>query len=180
MFPFSFVSASFHLLGGSKKARKPSKKPPFMKEENPKEQGVESPSEETPKKKTRLEKTEGKGKPYHRSPKPTPRHRKALQGIIVEGKSAGKALRDAGFSESSAENPQRILSTPGFQALLDEIGLDDAFLSNALKQDIESKPGRRVEELRLGFKIRGRLKEDQNIGVNFINTVESTREKYGL
>lgn len=118
-------------------------------------------------------------KNYHREQKATIKQKRVVQGLL-EGKNAKTAIVEAGYSVNTAANPKTVLSAPGFIALLDEIGLSDTFLSEALKQDIEKKPGKRVEELKLAYKLRGRLKDEQNIGVNFIQNVTESRERYGL
>jgi len=79
--------------------------------------------------------------------------------MVENGGNASKALRDAGYSESIANNPQKVTKTESFQDILKEAGLTDQFLTKALVADIKSKKGRRKAELELGYKVLGRLKE---------------------
>lgn len=121
-----------------------------------------------------------KGKERGLKQNPTLRQRKAVLLLASGTKSAKEALVEAGFSASTAKNPGKALSASGFQVLLEDLGLTDAFLGKALLDDIKNKPGRRVEELKLGFKVKGRLQSEQNIGVNFIQHVSASRSKYDL
>ena len=49
--------------------------------------------------------------------------------------------------------------------LCDEIGLTEEFISTALRDDIEAKPGQRVQELRLASEMRKLVGKDVNNAV---------------
>lgn len=84
----------------------------------------------------------------------TTRHRIALKEILdSRGKSIGKALIRSGYSIPTAKNPEQIINAKGFQALLKKEGLTPSFVTKALKEDIENKPLKRVEELKLAADI---------------------------
>ena len=52
--------------------------------------------------------------------KPLERHKKVLENI-GKGMTLGKAIKDAGYSQSYADNPQLIRSTASFQLQLQEV-----------------------------------------------------------
>lgn len=61
------------------------------------------------------------------SNKATTKQKKAVQGI-VEGKTAGTAMREAGYSEAMANNPQKLTTSKGFAELMDSYFPDDELL----------------------------------------------------
>lgn len=82
------------------------------------------------------------------SKKPTPKkkvskasikQRKAFKNAVENGGKIGKALRDAGFSESIVSNPSRVTKTEGWQELLAEAGLDDKTIAAGHKQLMDQK-----------------------------------------
>lgn len=89
---------------------------------------------------------------------PNKRQRKAVEAML-DGTSASQAMIKAGYSPASAKNPSVLTKSLGFQDLIESLGLTDNFLTSALVEDIAAKPGNRKAELELGFKVRGRLKE---------------------
>jgi hypothetical protein len=96
----------------------------------------------------------------------TPRQHKAAENMVANGGSKAQALRDAGYSEAIARNPQKVTDSQSFQALCEELGLTDNLLVNALVEDIKTKKGERKQELELGFKVKGRLKDPVPPGAN--------------
>ncbi len=68
--------------------------------------------------------------------------------------NVGEALRKAGYSESIVKNPQTVTQSQGFLSLCDALGLTDDFIVNALQEDISTKKGRRVAELRLASELK--------------------------
>lgn len=87
---------------------------------------------------------------------------RALVKEIVENpsQSLGKSMLAVGYSPNTAVHPAQITESKGFLEILNESGLTDKFLSDALHEDITNKKGNRATELSLGFKVRGRLKDD--------------------
>lgn len=85
----------------------------------------------------------------------TLKQRKALENMVENGGNASKAMRDAGYSPATAENPDKLTESKGFKELADEIGLTDNFIAQALYDDIKAKPKDRAKELGLAIKVRG-------------------------
>ena len=94
----------------------------------------------------------------------TRKQRKVVEQLVANGgKSVAKAMRDAGYSPKTARSPKKVTATPAFAELLEEYGLTDGLLINALVEDIKSKAGNRKQELELGFKVKGHLKDSAKI-----------------
>ena len=83
--------------------------------------------------------------------------KRAVDYLVENGGTVGKAMRKAGFSKKTAHTPQKLTESKGFKELCVKAGLTDNFLLEALVDDIEGKPKRRFKELELGFKVLGRL-----------------------
>ena len=96
-------------------------------------------------------------KDYNIHPKPI--QRRAFKNIVENGGNVSKAMRDAGYSAETAKNPSKLTDTKGFRQLVEEHGLTDEFLASALYEDIKNKPQRRIQELTLAYKLKGRLKD---------------------
>lgn len=71
-------------------------------------------------------------------------------------------MRDAGYSDATAKNPQKLMNNPTFQDLAEQY-LPDDMLLRALADDIEKKEGNRTPEMTLAFKVRGNLTERKDI-----------------
>ena len=89
--------------------------------------------------------------------KATPRQKLVARELIANGGSMRDAMRKAGYAPGAVHNPQNLTKSESFQALLDSMGLTDEFLGKALYNDIKAKPKRRVKELELAYKIKGKL-----------------------
>lgn len=81
----------------------------------------------------------------------------ALEKTVENGGNITRAMREAGYSKSTINNPSNLTKSKGFLALCDKNGLTDNFLIDALVEDIQTKKGNRKAELELGFKIKGKL-----------------------
>jgi len=92
---------------------------------------------------------------------PTIKQRKAFKQIIENHSSISKAMRDVGYKKTTATVPYNLTKSKGWQELCEEIGLTDELLATALVEDIKAKPQNRKAELELGFKVKGRLKENE-------------------
>lgn len=84
--------------------------------------------------------------------------KKAVEELKRQLETSGKmivskAMRKAGYSEAMAKNPQRLTESVGYKELVDEY-LPRDYLMDALKSDIENKPGKRTRELEIAFKLR--------------------------
>ena len=101
----------------------------------------------------------------------TLKQRKAAENIVENHGNVSKAMRDAGYDETTAKNPKNLTESKGFLDLCDELGLTDNFLLETLVHDIkELPPKERLGQLSLGAKMRGRLKDvvEGNIVTNLI------------
>jgi len=96
----------------------------------------------------------------------TVKQKKALNKIVENGGNVSKAMRDAGYSPATAENPSKLTDSKGFIELMDELGLTDNLIVNALVEDINMKPQNRTPELQLAVKMRGRLIDRADITSN--------------
>lgn len=107
---------------------------------------------------------------------PTIKQKKALSKIVENGGNVSKAMRDAGYSPATAENPSKLLDSKGFIQLMDEKGLTDDLIITSLVEDIGSKPGNRTPELTLAVKMRGRLTERVEAEVNHTGVMVSAEQ----
>ena len=97
---------------------------------------------------------------------PTPRQRKAAKAYIdnfLSGKpiTTGQMLEKVGYSKGISETPSRVLETKGFKDSLTEYGLTEELITTALVMDIQTKPEKRVQELKLGAEILGMVKREE-------------------
>ncbi len=88
--------------------------------------------------------------------------------------NVSRAMIDVGYDETTAKNPKNLTESKGFKELMDQMGLTDELLTSALIEDIEKKPQNRKAELELGFKLRGRLNEQQREGDKTLIVLVST------
>ena len=112
-------------------------------------------------------------------------------------KSMREVMLSAGYSASTADNPQELTETKGWQELMDEF-LPDVhlttkhrefldsprvtrkFLKGELEYETEETSPEAVKALDMAYKLKGRYK-DVNIGQALIvNLSESASRKYGI
>lgn len=96
----------------------------------------------------------------------TEKQKIAIDKIVENHGNVSKAMREAGYSEATAKNPSNLLDSKGFMQLMDERGLTDGLIIDALVEDIKSKPGNRTPELQLAVKMRGRQIEKLDMTTN--------------
>lgn len=88
-------------------------------------------------------------------------------------------MLEAGYTEASARNPKNLTERDGFKQLCEDNGLTEHLLVTSLVDDIKNKPKNRKQELELGFKVIGRLRDDKEgptIAVyNFFNEQQQKR-----
>ena len=89
---------------------------------------------------------------------PTELQKRAVNNIVQQkmtGKiNKGKALKDAGYSDSISKVPSLVTKSKGFLQLMNE-ALPDENLVSCLAEDIKSKPGERLGEMKLAFGLKG-------------------------
>ena len=98
----------------------------------------------------------------------TARQKKAVEKLVENGgndqpRPMGEILKEVGYSDAVAKNPQKLTESKGFKDLIDQY-LPDDFILDALQQDIINKPEKRLGELTLAAKIKGwdSVKTEQN------------------
>ena len=127
----------------------------------------------------------------------TAKQKRAVEKMVENGgkdnpQPVGEILREVGYSEAIAKNPQKITESKGFKKLLDEYIPDDLILT-ALREDILNKPEKRLGELALAAKLKGwentrpdnnninltqvNLNSDKDLGKEFLEYIkESTKD----
>ena len=84
------------------------------------------------------------------------------KGLAFSPKEAAKELEEE--TGLSVRNPEQRLAKSTSKAYLrqclEDSGLSTQTLSEALAEDIKSKPGKRIKELKLGFELYGHLQRD--------------------
>lgn len=100
---------------------------------------------------------------------PTKLQQDAVKKIFNEKKSPSKAMAEVGYKPKTAKNPKNLTKSKGYQELCKQYGLTDKLLLGSLVEDIKKKKQDRKAELELGFKIKGRLKEEPPVPQTTIN-----------
>lgn len=95
-------------------------------------------------------------------PKVNLKQRKVAKAIIENhGTSVSKAMRDAGYSDAYASNPQELIRTKSFQELLDEY-LPDEKLAQVHAELIDNEEANiRLRSVDLGYKIKSKFEPDK-------------------
>jgi 2-hydroxychromene-2-carboxylate isomerase len=109
--------------------------------------------------------------------KPRLSQRIVAEKMLANGGKASKAIREAGYSEAMARNPQKITKSKGFRQIANEIGLTDDYVLDCLKEDIQMKPQNRLGELTLVSKIKGMLTEASGNTTNILVLPQGLIEK---
>jgi len=86
----------------------------------------------------------------------TLRQKKAIDNVVENGGNVTKAMRDAGYAETTVNNPDNLTKSDAWLELMEDY-LPDDMLLGALSDDIEKKEGNRKAELELAFKLRGKM-----------------------
>ena len=104
----------------------------------------------------------------------TTKQKTAFNNMVGNGGNVTKAMIDAKYAIATANTPQKLTESKGFQVLLKESGLTNELVAKSLVRDIKKKPQNRLGELRLGADILGMTKPEfeknnTNIYINIIN-----------
>lgn len=78
-----------------------------------------------------------------------------MENLVENGGNVSLAMRAAGYTEATINNPSNLTKSFGYQELLSSSGLTEAFILEALVEDINAKRGRRFQELSLASEILG-------------------------
>lgn len=101
-----------------------------------------------------------------------------MELVMENGGNITQAMRDAGYSESTVNNPSNLTRAQTWQELMD-IYLPDDMLLRALSDDIENKVGNRTAELTLATKMKGKLTEKLDLNNPDGNLKTIIINKYG-
>ncbi len=120
--------------------------------------------------------------PVKTKSKATIKAKRAIKEMVVNGGNVTAAMRKAGYSENTANTPQKLTESKGFQELCHEMGLTDDLIITSLTEDIKKKPQNRLGELALAAKLRGRLVDksetiSKNLNVQVDMTEGTTKLK---
>lgn len=88
----------------------------------------------------------------------------------------GELVELGGYGPAIIKTPAKVLNSSGYLAELRSLGLTEEFITKALIADINKKPQKRVEELKLASDILGMRKKGDDdkptnkivVGINFI------------
>jgi hypothetical protein len=87
--------------------------------------------------------------------------KKVLSNYLKNGGNMTEAVRELGIYKAPQSKARALKKSYNFRHLLDAAGLSDRFLNKALYEDIRNKPGDRLGELTLAYKLRGHMREKQ-------------------
>lgn len=111
----------------------------------------------------------------------TLRQKIAVDKIVENQGNVSKAMREAGYPETTAKNPKNLTDSKGFKELMNEYGLTDGLIAKSLVDDINKKPKNRLGELRLGAEILG-MKAIEGTGNKtlIVMLTGQSSERYGI
>ena len=94
----------------------------------------------------------------------TSRQKKLVRKISENlGKPLGEAMREVGYSEEYANNPQQLTRTTGWKELTERL-LPDEPLLNRLKKVVDNKNDNvAIKGLDTAFKVKGRYAPEKHI-----------------
>lgn len=76
--------------------------------------------------------------------------------MVENGGNASRAMRDAGYSPATAENPSKLTSSLGFQELMAQMGVTDDKLIHVLNDGLDDEDANvRHKYLETSLKIKG-------------------------
>lgn len=100
----------------------------------------------------------------------TMKQRRAVSKLVETSGNVSKAMREAGYSEATVNNPSVLTKSNGYKALLAEYGLTEELVVRSLVEDIRNKQGKRVTELTLGADILGMRKKENEERIERVST----------
>lgn len=92
----------------------------------------------------------------------TEKQKKAVDNLVENRGNVSKAMRDAGYDDTTAKNPKNLTESKGYKELLAEYGLTQELVVTALVDDINAKRKNRTAELKLASDILG-LSQPQKV-----------------
>lgn len=70
---------------------------------------------------------------------PTIRQQRAILNLVENGGNMSKAIKDAGYSDAMAKNPDRVFAVPVVQSVLDKIGLSASEVLEVIRRKLDAK-----------------------------------------
>ncbi len=91
----------------------------------------------------------------------------AVDEMVGNGGNVTSAMKMAKYSDATVNTPSKLTGSKGFAELMNEYGLTDQLLLESLVFDIKNKPKNRKQEIELGAKLKGRLKDNPEVNLHF-------------
>lgn len=122
----------------------------------------------------------------------------AAREITENHRSAGEAMRIAGYSKHTASKPSNMTRSQGFMALMDKMGISDKKLAEKLEEGLDAtravvmgskedsfvdiQPDFQVRHkyLETGLRLKGLGKEAPSINIGFHMKSDEQRKVYDL
>lgn len=130
---------------------------------------------------------------------PTLKHIKTVNILVEKGGSVSGAMREAGYSPKTAENPSKLTRSQGFQSLMEQMGISDSRLVQKLDEGLEATKavvmGVKSEDsfvdvqpdfavrhkyVETTLRLKGLGKEAGDINIQFNNIAKDQRGSYDL
>ncbi len=129
----------------------------------------------------------------------TEKQKKALAKVLENGGNVSKAMKESGYSDAMAKNPQKLTQSQAFQQYMQKAGVTDERLVSVIKEgleankvivmgkdssesfvDIQPDHPTRHKFLETSLKIKGigRDGEGNHIQTNFVQIINQKAEKY--
>lgn len=129
----------------------------------------------------------------------TEKQKKALAKVLENGGNVSKAMKESGYSDAMAKNPQKLTQSQAFQQYMQKAGVTDERLVSVIKEgleankvivmgkdssesfvDIQPDHPTRHKFLETSLKIKGigRDGEGNNIQTNYVQIINQKAEKY--
>lgn len=134
--------------------------------------------------------------------KPSEKQKKAIELLPANGGNVSKSMREAGYSEAMAKNPQKLTQSQAFQQIMQEAGVTDEKLVSVLKDGLEATKvivmGTKSDEsfvdiqpdhptrhkfLETSLKIKGIGKDSDGgttVNLNFNNIAKQDKDNFGI
>lgn len=89
---------------------------------------------------------------------PTLKQKTAVEIVLENRGNVSRAMREAGYAPTTAENPKNLTDSKGYREILAQHGLTEELVVSGLVADIKAKVGKRTQELALGAELLGMRK----------------------
>jgi len=88
----------------------------------------------------------------------------------------GELVEMGGYGKSAQKTPEKALGSKGYKEELANYGLTEELITTALTEDINSKKGKRLDELKFGAELLGMTKKAPQNAFQF--NFNEDKEKY--